>query len=119
MSNFFVIGDDPKPIKDFFSVLPEDKRPKVVSDKEYPNAWDHPSDKSTVIVTSEPRTDTEAKELSIEGKQVDEVVKEMEPEPNVVSDDPTLELPEPKEEEEPIRGPLTYADRGFKVGRLV
>jgi hypothetical protein len=78
VSTFYVIGDNVDAIKSFFSVLPEEKRPKVVSDKEYPAAWDHPSDKMQVIVTQEPRTDVDAKEISIENRQADEVMAEME-----------------------------------------
>lgn len=106
-------------LKDFFSVLPEEQRPRIVSDKENPAVWDHPSDKDQIIVTDEPRVDTDAKEISIDGKQVDEVVKQMHPDEEIHSEDPTFEAPEAPPEVEKVRGPMTYADRGFKVGRLI
>lgn len=115
--NFYVLGKDLDAVKAFFSVLPEEERPKVVSDKEKPAVWEHPSDEPTVIVTDEPRMDVDAKEISIDGKQVDEVMEQMKPE-GVTSEEPLLDVPEKEDEPEPIRGPRTYADRGFKVGRI-
>lgn len=119
MSNFYVIGSDAEAIKQFFSVLPEDKRPKIVSDKEYPAVWDHVSDGPTIIATDEPRLDADAKQLDLEGKQVDEVMEQIAPPADIVSEEPALQIPEEPEEPEPVKGPHTYADRGFKVGRLL
>lgn len=115
---FYVLGKDVESVKNFFSVLPEEQRPRIVSDKDHPTAWDHPSDDPTVIVTEEPRVDTGATEIAIDGKQVDEVMAQMTGDQTVTSEEPALNLPEKEEESEPIQGPRTYADRGFKVGRI-
>lgn len=115
--NFYVVGQDPEDVKKFFSVLAEEDRPRIVSDKEKPAVWDHPSDSPTVIVTDEPRLDADATELTLDGKQADEVLAELDPK-DVQSEDPLITPPTAEEPEEPVKGPLTYADRGFKVGRI-
>lgn len=128
MSNFYVLGQDKEAVEKFFSVLPEEKRPRVVTDKESPNAWDHQTDNPTVIVTNEPRTDTDAKELSIENKQAEDVLAEMTPEEQgaVSSEDPAAEsvVEDAKKEGEaagqsqpPAGG--SFLARGFKVGRIL
>lgn len=115
---FYVLGKDIDSVKEFFSVLPEEQRPRIVSDKEHPTAWDHPSDDPTVIVTEDPRVDTGASEIAIDGKQADEVMAQMNGDQQITSEDPILQIPEKEDEPEPIHGPRTYADRGFKVGRI-
>lgn len=116
--NFYVLGKDVDSVKSFFSVLPEDQRPRIVSDKDHPTAWDHPSDEPTVIVTDEPRTDVDAREIAIDGKQVDEVMEQMTGTGEIASEEPALSVPEKEEEDKPVQGPRTYADRGFRVGRI-
>lgn len=112
---FYVMGMDVNDVKAFFSPLSEDKRPRIVADKEYPAVWDHPADNPELIVTDAPRTDVDAREVSIEGKQPEDVIAEIsQPE----ADDPMQELPDPEPETEKVKGPFTYADRGFKVGRI-
>lgn len=115
--NFYVLGQDAESVKAFFSVLPEEERPRIVSDKENPAVWDHQSDKPVVIVTDEPRVDAEATEITLD-KQVDEVMEQIAPTGEISTDDPTVTPPAAPEEEEPVKGPRTYADRGFKVGRI-
>lgn len=118
--NFYVLNSDVDSVKKFFSLLPEDKRPRVVNDKVDAAVWDHPSDTDQVIVTDAPRVDADAKQIQIEGRQVDEVLAEMhQDEAPVQSEDPLQTLPEPEPEKPKVEGPRTYAERGFKVGRLL
>jgi len=116
---FYVVGKSADDLKNFFSVLPEEQRPKIVSDKENPAVWDHASDKPVVIATDEPRVDSEATEINIDDKQVDDVMSQIQPSDEIISDDAVTVPEETPEAPETVKGPLTYADRGFKVGRLV
>lgn len=118
MTVLYVKGMSTDAIKKFFSVLPVEKQPKVISDKDFPGIWDRTtSDGVTIIATEEPRSDTDIKELQLDGRQAEDVMAEVQPE-GIEGSPAETAIPDAEEPKPEVKGYMTYRDRGFKVGEI-
>lgn len=117
--NFYVVDQDVEALEKFFSVIPEEKRPKIISDKDYPSVWDRSSDDPVVIVTDEPRADTDAKPLEIKDRQADDVMAELAPGEEPTPTDPVAVETASEDEAPTPKRYKTFRERGFKVGEVL